>query len=914
MLRCDCQLMTTACDSRVTSTYRSAYTKRRTRRRARPDSQRVPLQLDVQDSDQKSYWRTALSNGIPAFLVEDVWDDRAGEDNSLAHIAVSVCVGSYHCETAGVAHFLEHMLFNGSDAYPDQHEFGNFLKERGGYFNAYTYPEHTTYFMSIPQSDFPELVHRLSRFFVAPLMLPDAVEREAKVVDKEYARYLTSDDALLSLFLHHTGVRESKSCKFLCGNSQTLLKDSIRDELVDFFGYYNAHNLSISMQSTLSCDEMEVLLHDFDEVAKDGPVAPDHTDSPLLYDTPHFVRQTCRVPVRTLVCAWFLRYDPDVAVEGYANFLEYLLVSRSRGSLVDELDHDGLVEGVTVTYMRVSFMLTLFVEARLTERGWNAYDVVACALMSGLNAIALAPPETLAKLYEEYVSCVRGRHRLLALTTGIPVVQMLSENCRRRPYDEAQLLYDFAIEPLYAHADFMRMVDAMGPDAVVILQSDTRVDANVSDPITGAEFQRHDVPPRLRDALRVHRSRSRRFSSGTNPFATLFLRPYGARVVPARFESSGVRYWQIVPRRSRATMRFAGGLSLTAEMDGACAFTESAKMVCCRYLNLAFRETSRLAEEAGLRFAFQSTHRGMQFVVEGPCNAIAFFCHAMLQLVSTHTNVQRRRCAQARREVARRLTAQHLVPRACIMYAHERVTCGCDAGIHDVLALVPKVTCDDVASVIRVFVATISSVVAFGGVDVRRCVLAQGASPTSREVRPPASLDSVVPTACTTSNTAVLHFHQLEYTDRNHLMTDVFCRMFGALMFDYIRTERSMCYSTFCRLHRMGSRIHVVAFIEDIPLADAAVVFDETCHRFEGDLDPAQMSAFVQTVQRELRRPHVHSMHEMSHVFDRINDDTFDFDFRERMSARELRVPFDEFRPFCTTMLRALRQHTLRAS
>jgi insulysin len=38
----------------------------------------------------------------------------------------------------GVAHYLEHMLFMGTDKYPGENEYTEFIKNNGGYDNAFT--------------------------------------------------------------------------------------------------------------------------------------------------------------------------------------------------------------------------------------------------------------------------------------------------------------------------------------------------------------------------------------------------------------------------------------------------------------------------------------------------------------------------------------------------------------------------------------------------------------------------------------------------------------------------------------------------------------------------------------------------------------------------------------------------------
>jgi len=61
-------------------------------------------------------------------------------------------------EIPGLAHFLEHMLFLGTEKYPEENEYHKFLAENGGSSNAYTGRDHTCYyFESAPKALEPAL-------------------------------------------------------------------------------------------------------------------------------------------------------------------------------------------------------------------------------------------------------------------------------------------------------------------------------------------------------------------------------------------------------------------------------------------------------------------------------------------------------------------------------------------------------------------------------------------------------------------------------------------------------------------------------------------------------------------------------------------------------------------------------------
>lgn len=57
-----------------------------------------------------------------------------------AAAALAVGVGSFSDpqQLQGLAHYLEHMLFMGSEKYPDENEYDAFLNKHGGGSNAYT--------------------------------------------------------------------------------------------------------------------------------------------------------------------------------------------------------------------------------------------------------------------------------------------------------------------------------------------------------------------------------------------------------------------------------------------------------------------------------------------------------------------------------------------------------------------------------------------------------------------------------------------------------------------------------------------------------------------------------------------------------------------------------------------------------
>ena len=65
----------------------------------------------------------------------------------MAYCSFAYNVGSLNDppHRQGLAHFLEHMIFMGSEKYPKEDAYSDFISANGGYSNAFTEYEFTNY-------------------------------------------------------------------------------------------------------------------------------------------------------------------------------------------------------------------------------------------------------------------------------------------------------------------------------------------------------------------------------------------------------------------------------------------------------------------------------------------------------------------------------------------------------------------------------------------------------------------------------------------------------------------------------------------------------------------------------------------------------------------------------------------------
>jgi len=102
-------------------------------------------------------------------------------------------VDHHFLQREGMAHYLEHMLFLGTEKYPNQSEYMDYLSKNSGTFNAYTDLMETNYFFEVANHAFDGGLDRFAQFFIAPLFTESCSEREMNAVNSEHLLYFKQD-------------------------------------------------------------------------------------------------------------------------------------------------------------------------------------------------------------------------------------------------------------------------------------------------------------------------------------------------------------------------------------------------------------------------------------------------------------------------------------------------------------------------------------------------------------------------------------------------------------------------------------------------------------------------------------------------------------------------------------------------
>ena len=135
-----------------------------------------------------------LANGAQLVLAP-----MAGRDSVAASILVRVGSRGESKRLAGVSHFLEHIVFKGTQRFPTSREVSQSIEGIGGVLNASTDKELTTFWAKVPGTHLELALRLLFDLAFAPQIAADEVERERKVVLEELAMYLDQPGDLVQM-------------------------------------------------------------------------------------------------------------------------------------------------------------------------------------------------------------------------------------------------------------------------------------------------------------------------------------------------------------------------------------------------------------------------------------------------------------------------------------------------------------------------------------------------------------------------------------------------------------------------------------------------------------------------------------------------------------------------------------------
>jgi insulysin len=376
-------------------------------------------------NDESAYRRLTLDNGLRVILLSDPKLNKSSA-------ALAVGTGSYRdpASRQGLAHFLEHMLFLGTEKYPDEAEYRTYLENNGGDGNAYTAGGFTNYHFEIRHEAFEGALDRFAQFFIAPLFAPKFAEREMNAVNSEF-QYRLQNDLWRESHLRSTLYRAGHPTNHFTIGSRETLAGTTHDELLTFYRtHYSAEIMTLAVTGKAGLDQLEQWVRRYFSGIENRHLAP--TPLPADYLPPKPALRLIRMePVKDLR-ALNLEFSLPATRQFYASkpaeLIGFILGHEGEGSLLSQLKAEGLATGLSAGAEADAPEFGSFnISIKLTPAGLAHYpqvlDLVFGAIAqlraAGYPSYLFRERQAMARLDEMFQDKGEGSERATALANQL---------------------------------------------------------------------------------------------------------------------------------------------------------------------------------------------------------------------------------------------------------------------------------------------------------------------------------------------------------------------------------------------------------------------------------------------------------------------------------------------------------------
>jgi len=156
-------------------------------------------------------------------------------ESDVVCITVSVPTGSAFetPETRGMSHFLEHMVFDGTELW-SRIEMSDWVDERGAFLNAFTRKETVVYFLVVRRDDLEQGIELLSQMLLHSIFPPEEFEKERKIILEELRRGMDDPSSKRERLVERYLYRGSALMEPVMGYASTIETMS-REDMMRFY-------------------------------------------------------------------------------------------------------------------------------------------------------------------------------------------------------------------------------------------------------------------------------------------------------------------------------------------------------------------------------------------------------------------------------------------------------------------------------------------------------------------------------------------------------------------------------------------------------------------------------------------------------------------------------------------------------
>ncbi|NVJ68394.1 MAG: insulinase family protein [Gammaproteobacteria bacterium] len=353
-----------------------------------PQAAPESITINKSEIDKRSYAYKLLDNGLKVMVISDPDADKAAAalDVHIGHLADPK-------DREGLTHYLEHMLFLGSEKYPKVGEYGEFIKKHGGFNNAGTGQEHTNYFFQIDNDYLEPALDRFSRFFIDPLFDPEFVQKERNAVHSEYKLKVKDKWRRYNEAVKQTANQEHPFTQFSVGNLDTLSDSESSTILATVKEHYKKHYsagiMSLVVVGNYPTEQlMQWAETKFSPVPNNGYQVDTKRPTPFLEN-----QQGVKIEIKTLEDSrqLALQFAAPSQKQYYQQkplaYLGHLVGYEGEGSLVQLLKQKGYIKSLGMGNYGPDDFTPMTVYIELTPKGYKNIDEIVSNFYSYIDLI-----------------------------------------------------------------------------------------------------------------------------------------------------------------------------------------------------------------------------------------------------------------------------------------------------------------------------------------------------------------------------------------------------------------------------------------------------------------------------------------------------------------------------------------------
>lgn len=206
-----------------------------------------------------------LKNGIEVLTIPY-------RGTSAATVLVLVKVGSRYeqYKTLGLSHYLEHMMFKGTERRPNTLDIAKELDGVGAEYNAFTAKDHTGYYVKVASEHVALALDMESDVLFHSLHRAEEVERERTVIIEELNMY-EDNPMMIAEEIFEELLFKGNSLGWRIGGTKQTVSAVTRDDVVSHWQqWYHPKNIVVVLAGRYSADDVAMLKEKFSDYKDHG--------------------------------------------------------------------------------------------------------------------------------------------------------------------------------------------------------------------------------------------------------------------------------------------------------------------------------------------------------------------------------------------------------------------------------------------------------------------------------------------------------------------------------------------------------------------------------------------------------------------------------------------------------------------